>query len=172
MCGEQIVGLALSTRDDAEVRPVVKMVRIVASAVAAATVAGSALFAGAPTAEAAPDVVNRTYQDAKRIIQRSGGKAVVATRTGTTLAESKCLVTNAWDAAVRRPNRRGRPVKNKEVHVALNCNGALAEPGSPGNSAASPAGRAAKQEQERKAAKAAKDRAARQAAAAAAQQGQ
>ncbi|MGE2688414.1 hypothetical protein [Mycolicibacterium pulveris] len=148
------------------------MVRIVASAVAAATVAGSALFTGAPVAEAAPDVVNRTYQDAKRIIQRSGGKAVVATRTGNALAESRCLVTNAWDAAVRRPNRRGLPVKNREVHVALNCNGELAAAGTAGNSAASPAGRAAKKEQEAKAAKAARDRAARQAAAARQQQGQ
>ncbi|MGE2725828.1 hypothetical protein [Mycolicibacterium pulveris] len=148
------------------------MVRIVASAVAAATVTGSALFTGAPVAEAAPDVVNRTYQDAKRIIQRSGGKAVVATRTGNALAESRCLVTNAWDAAVRRPNRRGLPVKNREVHVALNCNGELAAAGTAGNSAASPAGRAAKKEQEAKAAKAARDRAARQAAAARQQQGQ
>ncbi len=170
MPGEQSVWLATSTRDDPEVPRAVKMVRIVASAVVAAAVAGSALFAGAPVAEAAPDVVNRTYQDAKRIIQRSGGKAVVVTRTGNALTESKCLVTNAWDAAVRRPNRRGNPVKNREVHVALNCNGALAEPGSPGNSAASPAGRAAKEEQQRKAAKAARDRAAREAAAARAAQ--
>lgn len=149
-----------------------KIVRIMASVVAATSVAASALLAGAPAAEAAPDVTNRTYQDAKRMIQRSGGKAVVATRTGNALSESRCLVTNAWDAAVRRPNRRGNPVANREVHVALNCNGELAAPGSPGNSAASPAGRAAKKEQEAKAAKAARDRAARQAAAARQQQGQ
>ncbi|MGV0601819.1 hypothetical protein ABQE42_19515, partial [Mycolicibacterium pulveris] len=74
------------------------VVRVVASAVAAASVAGSALFAGPGVAGAnPPDVVNRTYQDAKRIIQRSGGKAVVATRTGNALAESRCLVTNAWE---------------------------------------------------------------------------
>lgn len=147
------------------------VVRVVASAVAAASVAGSALFAGPGVAGAnPPDVVNRTYQDAKRIIQRSGGKAVVATRTGNALAESRCLVTNAWEAAVRRPNRRGRPVANKDIMVALNCNGELAAAGTAGNSAASPAGRAAKEEQQRKAEKAARDRAARQAAARAAQQ--
>ncbi|WP_235632237.1 hypothetical protein [Mycolicibacterium rutilum] len=101
-----------------------------------------------------PDVVDRPYKDAKRMIERSGGRAVVATRVGTGAEEALCLVTNAWDAAVRRPNSRSRLVENREVMVALNCNGVLAAPGSAGNSAMSPAGRQAKAEAQEKARKA------------------
>ncbi|RAV08625.1 hypothetical protein DQP55_19045 [Mycolicibacterium sp. GF69] len=125
-------------------------------AVIFAGAAASAALAGAGEAGAVPDVVNRPYSDAQRIIQQNGGNAVVATRVGSGADEADCLVTNAWDAAVRRPNSRGRPVANQDVMVALNCNGALAAPGVPGNSAMSPSGRDAKAEQQRQAARAAR----------------
>ena len=63
----------------------------------AAGVAGVGMSLGVSTANAAPDVVNRTYNDARRMIQQSGGKAVIATRTGAALEDGKCLVMNAWD---------------------------------------------------------------------------
>lgn len=129
---------------------------LLVSATAAAVAAGAALI-GAGQAGAVPDVVDRPYKDAKRIIQQSGGNAVVATRVGSSADEGDCLVTNAWDAAVRRPNSRGRPIANSDVMVALNCNGALAAPGVPGNSAMSPVGRDAKAEQQRQEAKAARE---------------
>ncbi|WP_253868001.1 hypothetical protein [Mycobacterium sp. GA-1285] len=128
---------------------------LLAAAVAAAA-AGTAL-ASAGQAAAVPDVVDRPFEDAQKIIQQYGGKAVVATRVGSGADEGSCLVTNAWDAAVRRPNSRGRPVANSDVMVALNCNAAVAAPGAPGNSAMSPVGRDAKADQQRREAKAARE---------------
>lgn len=122
-----------------------------------AAAAACTALAGAGEAAAVPDVVDRPYKDAQRIIQQSGGNAVVATRVGSGANEANCLVTNAWEAAVRRPNSRGRPVANRDVMVALNCNGVLAAPGVPGNSAMSPSGRDAKAEQQRRQAEAARD---------------
>jgi hypothetical protein len=129
-----------------------KMLNVVASGVVAASAAGAALWLGAGSANALPDVVDRTYNDAKRMIQQAGGTPVIATRTGGGLDEGKCLVANVWEAGYPRVSSRGRIVGNNEVLVALNCNGELAEPGSPGNSAASPVGRAAKTEAEQEAA--------------------
>ncbi|MGE2721321.1 PASTA domain-containing protein [Mycolicibacterium celeriflavum] len=129
---------------------------LLAGATVAAAAAAMAL-AGAGQAGAVPDVVDRPYKDAKKIIQQYGGNAVVATRVGSSADEGDCLVTNAWDAAVRRPNSRGRPIANSDIMVALNCNGAVAAAGVPGNSAMSPVGRDAKAEQQRQEAKAARE---------------
>ena len=122
-----------------------QMRNLLAGAVAAAAAASAALF-GAGAANAVPDVVDRPYKDAKKIIQQSGGVPVIATRTGASMDEGNCLVTNAWDAGYPRLNSRGRMANNRDVLVSLNCNGELAEPGSPGNSALSPVGRDAKAE--------------------------
>ena len=127
-----------------------KTLRIVAGGVVATVVAGTGLWLGAGPAGAVPDVVDRTYSDARAMIQQAGGSAVVATRTGGGLDESKCLVTNPWDAPYQRIVRGGMTT-NDEVLVALNCNGVLAGPGASGNSAASTAGRRAKSEAEEKA---------------------
>jgi hypothetical protein len=127
-----------------------KTLRIVTGGIVATAVAGTGLWLGAGPAGAVPDVVDRPYSDAKTMIQQAGGSAVVATRTGGGLDESKCLVTNAWEAPYQRIVRGGMTA-NDEVLVALNCNGALAGPGASGNSMASPAGRQAKSEAEEKA---------------------
>ena len=121
------------------------MRNVLAGAIAAA--AGFALM-GAGAANAVPDVLDRPYKDAKKIIQESGGTPVIATRTGAATDEGNCLVTNAWDAGYPRLNARGRIASNRDVLVALNCNGELAAPGSPGNSAMSPVGRDAKADAE------------------------
>lgn len=128
------------------------MLKIVAGGMAAAVVAGTGMCLGSGTANAAPEVVDRTYNDAKRIIQQAGGTAVIATRTGAGLEDGKCLVMNAWDAGYQRIVRGGMRANN-EVLLALNCNGVLAGPGSSGNSLASPVGREAKLEAEQEAAK-------------------
>ncbi|MFI5510142.1 hypothetical protein ACIA48_21965 [Mycobacterium sp. NPDC051804] len=128
------------------------MLKIVTGGMLAAAVASAGMCLGAGTANAAPDVVNRTYNDAKRMIQQAGGTAVIATRTGAALEDGKCLVVNAWDAGYQRIVRGGMRANN-EVLVALNCNGVLAGPGSSGNSVASPVGREAKLEAEQEAAK-------------------
>ena len=128
------------------------MRKIVAGGMAAAAIAGAGMCLGTGTANAAPDVVNRTLNDAKRMIQQAGGTVVIATRTGAGLEDGKCLVMNAWDAGYQRIVRGGMRANN-EVLLALNCNGVLAGPGSSGNSLASPAGREAKLEAEQEAAK-------------------
>lgn len=122
-----------------------QMRNLLAGAIVAAATAGAAL-AGAGAAGAVPDVVDRPYNDAKKIIQRSGGVPVIATKIGNGAEEGKCLVANAWDAGYPRLNSRGRMSNNRDVLVSLNCNGELAAPGSAGNSALSPVGRAAKAE--------------------------
>lgn len=128
------------------------MLKIVAGGIAAAVVAGTGMWLGPGTANAAPDVVDRTYNDAKRMIQQAGGTAVIATRTGAGLEDGRCLVMNAWDAGYQRIVRGGMRANN-EVLLALNCNGVLAGPGSSGNSLASPVGREAKLKAEQEAAK-------------------
>ena len=128
------------------------MRKIVVGGMAAAALAGAGMCLGAGTASAAPDVVNRTFNDAKRMIQQSGGTAVIATRTGAGLEDGKCLVMNAWDAGYQRIVRGGMRANN-EVLLALNCNGVLAGPGASGNSLASPVGREAKLKAEQEAAK-------------------
>jgi hypothetical protein len=107
---------------------------------AAASVAATVSI-GAGVAAAAPDVAGQTYRDAKNSIQEQGASVVIATRTGGSADLDKCIVTNAWDKpTVNQPREAPGP---DEVWVALNCNAAIAGPGSPGNSAASQEGRQA-----------------------------
>jgi hypothetical protein len=107
---------------------------------AAAGVAAT-ISVGAGIAAAAPDVVGQTYRDAKSSIQETGAAVIIATRTGGLAETDKCIVTNAWDKpSVTQPRQAPGP---DTVWVALNCNAAVASPGSPGNSAASPEGRQA-----------------------------
>ncbi len=110
---------------------------------AAAATAAAALF-GAGIAVAAPDVVGDSYSDASSTIEQSGGRAIVATRTGSGADTGDCIVTNAWDASFVREGASS----SGEVMVALNCNGDVASAGKAGNSAASPAGREAKTAQD------------------------
>jgi hypothetical protein len=106
----------------------------------AAAGAVATLSVGAGIAAAAPDVVGQTYADAKATIQGQGATTVIATKTGGTLDEGKCIVTNAWS----KPTGTAIGANpSNQVLVALNCNAALASAGSPGNSAASPEGRQA-----------------------------
>ncbi len=107
---------------------------------AAAGVAAT-ISVGAGIAAAAPDVVGQTYNDAKQTIQAAGSAVIIATRTGGLAETDKCIVTNAWNKpSVTLPREAPDP---NTVWVALNCNAAVASPGSPGNSAASPEGRQA-----------------------------
>jgi hypothetical protein len=125
---------------------------IFGGAIVAASAAGAAMTLGAATANAIPDVVGRPYSDAASMIQDSGGRPVIATRTGGGADEGDCLVANAWKAGYPRVSARGRIIGNNEVLVALNCAGELAGPGKPGNSAATEIGRNAKREAQEQAA--------------------
>jgi hypothetical protein len=114
-----------------------KTVTVLLGAAAGVT---ATLTVGAGIAAAVPDVVGQTYTDAKNTIQQTGAVPVIATRTGATVDEGKCVVTNAWSKPAA--TAIGDKASN-QVLVALNCNAAVASAGSAGNSAASPEGRQA-----------------------------
>jgi hypothetical protein len=100
---------------------------------------------------AADDYTGQTYADASAAISDAGMKAVIATRTGDSLPEDKCVVTHAQQAAWIKGDDFS-PVTDT-VLLDLNCNAAVASAKASGNSAASPQGRAAIQEQKQAAAK-------------------
>ena len=92
---------------------------------------------------AADDYAGQTYGDASAAISDAGQEAVIASRSGGTLSEDKCIVTSSQSA----PWIKGddfAPVTDT-VLVNLNCNATVASAKQPGNSAASPEGRAALQ---------------------------
>ncbi len=94
-------------------------------------------LSSAAVATASPDVVGDTYSDASAEIAAGGGSVVVASRTGSQLAQDDCIVTNAWDASFLRDGSAA----DGEVMVALNCAGGYATATNPGSSVLSPAGR-------------------------------
>lgn len=90
---------------------------------------------------AADNYAGQTYSDAKSAISNAGKKAVIASRSGDTLPDDKCIVTHSQAA----PWIKGTNFKpdTKTVLVNLNCNATVANAEDPGNSAGSPEGRAA-----------------------------
>lgn len=92
----------------------------------------------------ADDYAGETYGDAAGQISETGKTAVVATRSGDTLPQDKCIVTHSQTA----PWVKGAsftPDTNTML-LDLNCNAKVATAKTPGNSAASPEGRAAVKE--------------------------
>jgi hypothetical protein len=104
------------------------------------TAAVSMAFFGSGIA-AADDYSGQTYGDASKAISDAGKKAVVASRTGDTLADDQCIVSHSQSAAWIKGDDFS-PVTDT-VLVYLNCNATVATNKDPGNSAASPEGRAA-----------------------------
>jgi hypothetical protein len=119
----------------------------------AVAIGAAALSIASPSAgiAAAADYTGQTCGDATSAIGDAGQKAVVATRSGDTLDQSKCVVTHSESAPWLKGDNFA-PVTDT-VLLDLNCNAAVASAKDPGNSAASPQGRAALQEQEKEAAK-------------------
>lgn len=104
------------------------------------------LMLGSGLASAADPYVGKTYADAAAAISKRNGTAVVATVSGSALAQDDCIViswakSNFLDSS--GDQRRG------EYRLNLNCNNPVATPGHPGNSSTSPAGIKAKVEQKR-----------------------
>lgn len=107
---------------------------------AVGTAAVSMAFFGSGIA-AADDYSGQTYGDASKAISDAGKKAVVASRTGDTLADDECIVSHSQSAAWIKGDDFA-PVTDT-VLVYLNCNATIATNKDPGNSAGSPEGRAA-----------------------------
>ena len=116
-----------------------KKLGVYAAGTVGATAVSMALF-GTGVA-AADDYAGQTFGDASAAISDAGKQAVIATRSGDSLPDDKCVVTGSQSA----PWIKGddfAPVADT-VLVNLNCNTAVASATKSGNSAASPEGRAA-----------------------------
>jgi hypothetical protein len=114
---------------------------------AVAVASSSAALLGSGVAAAAPDVVGQPYADAAEAIEEEDGTAIVAVRTGSTLPQDECIVTNAWDAPFVRDlvyEDTAFAHADSEVMLALNCAGGHATATNPGASVASPMGRESK----------------------------
>ena len=108
---------------------------------AAIAVAAVPVGMAATGVAAADDYAGKTYADASSAIADAGQKAVIATRSGDSEEDDKCVVTSSEQA----PWIKGddfAPVTDT-VLLNLNCNAGVASAKTPGNSAASPEGRAA-----------------------------
>ena len=119
---------------------------IYATAAVGATAVSMAFF-GTGVA-AADDYAGQKYSDASSAISDAGKKAVIASRTGDTLADDDCIVTHSQSA----PWIKGddfSPVTDT-VLVYLNCNATVATAKDPGNSAGSPEGRQAIADEQKK----------------------
>jgi hypothetical protein len=84
--------------------------------------------------QAAPDVVDMTYQDAATLLQRSGYSPVVVNTFGAQTQQANCLITRQQDRLADNA---------RQTLLSLNCNAPIAAPGIPGNSAGSSVGRLA-----------------------------
>jgi hypothetical protein len=117
----------------------VKKLGVYAATVIGATAVSMAVL-GTGVA-AADDYTGQTYGDASSAISGAGKKAVIASRTGDTLSEDKCVVTSSESAPWIKGDNFA-PVTDT-VLLHLNCNASVASAKDPGNSVASPQGRAA-----------------------------
>lgn len=111
---------------------------LVGGAVGATVVWLPILGTGVATAD---DYAGQTYADASSALSGASLKGVVATRSGDTLPNDKCIVTHSEKAPWIKGNKFGAVTDT--VLLYLNCNATVASATTPGNSAGSPEGRAA-----------------------------
>jgi hypothetical protein len=89
----------------------------------------------------ADDYAGQTYADASSALNDAKLKGVIATRTGDTLPDDKCIVTHSQKASWIKGDKFASVTDT--VLLYLNCNATVASATTPGNSAGSPEGRAA-----------------------------
>lgn len=115
-----------------------KLVGVAAIAIGTSVIPVGILATGVASAD---DYAGKTYADAQSALSDAGMKGVIATRSGDTEPDDKCVVTNSQKA----PWIKGddfAPVTDT-ILLNLNCSATVATATTPGNSAASPEGRAA-----------------------------
>jgi hypothetical protein len=78
-----------------------------------------ALFLGAGPAVAAPDVVGKTYGEAKGILGQAGMSTVVVTVLGDRVEQDQCYVTSTTQMTPL--DSSGDPAAYNQVQVNLNC---------------------------------------------------
>lgn len=120
----------------------VDVVRNTLTRVAVATAGAAAMLAvfGTGSAGAINEYEGQTYSDAANAIGQSGSTPVIASKVGSFLPTSQCIVTGSRNASFLDASGNNPGGK---VLLDLNCNYMFALPGVPGNSHASPEGKAA-----------------------------
>lgn len=104
----------------------------IAGLCAAVCVASIGVAAG--SASAAPDVVGKTYGDAKGILGQQGMSTVVATVIGDRVEQDQCFVVSM--TTMTPLDSSGSPAAYNQAQVNLNCYAAQSDKKSPGYSKA------------------------------------
>ena len=106
----------------------------------AAGAAAVVAMLGAATAGAINEYEGQTYANAANAIAQSGSSPVIASKVGSFLPTSQCIVTGSHKASFLDSSGNN---PGSKVLLDLNCNYMFALPGVPGNSLGSPEGKAA-----------------------------
>jgi hypothetical protein len=106
---------------------------------AVSVVAATLFGGGTATADA---LIGHTYEEAAATIAGWKGTPVIASVVGSLLDTNDCIVTS-WHKSIFLDSS-GTKKDPSSILVNLNCNAALAAPGTPGNSLATPQGQAQK----------------------------
>ncbi|GAS87397.1 PASTA domain-containing protein [Mycolicibacterium brisbanense] len=115
-----------------------KLVGKAAMAIGAAAIPVGMLATGVASAD---DYAGKTYADAQSALSAASMKGVIATRSGDTLPDDKCVVTSSEKAPWIKGDKFAAVTDT--VLLNLNCSATVASATQAGNSAASPEGRAA-----------------------------
>jgi hypothetical protein len=124
-----------------------KLVAMAAIAIGASAIPVGILATGVAAAD---DYAGKSYADAQSALSAAGMKGVIATRSGDTVPDDKCVVTSSSKAPWIKGDKFA--VVTDTVLLNLNCSAGVATASQPGNSAASPEGRAAIQSAQQQAA--------------------
>jgi hypothetical protein len=124
-----------------------KLVGMAAIAIGAAAVPVGILASGVASAD---DYAGKSYADAQSALSGAGMKGVVASRSGDSVPDDKCVVTSSEKAPWIKGDKFAAVTDT--VLLNLNCSASVATATHPGNSAASPEGRAAIQAAQQQAA--------------------
>jgi hypothetical protein len=95
------------------------------------------------TAAHADNPINKTYSDARSIVQDWGSTPVLSTVSGDQLALDDCIVTSYTRSSAVSALGENNGTK---ILLNVNCNAKVAQAGVAGNSAVTPQGKAAKQD--------------------------
>ena len=124
-----------------------KLVGTAALAIGAAAIPVAILATGVASAD---DYVGKSYADVQTALSGAGMKGVIATRSGDTQPDDKCVVTSSEKAPWIKGDKFAAVTDT--VLLNLNCSATVATATDAGNSAASPEGRAAIQAAQQQAA--------------------
>jgi hypothetical protein len=111
----------------------------------AATTVATMLF-GSGIATASDPLVGKTLAEATSKMADWKATPVVASVFGSVLASDDCIVTS-WHKS-NFLDASGKKTGTANIYLNLNCNAALASPGTPGNSLNSPQGKLEKKNDE------------------------